>query len=141
MKEFFDTSVLVAVFWGEHIHHTASLNRFARATRNTSCCAAHSLAEVFSVLTRLPVRPAITPQQALLFLEQISQRLIIVDLRGAEYLDTILEAAKDGVSGGRIYDALLLACARKAKADKIYTWNLDDFERIDPDLRARIRNP
>jgi hypothetical protein len=43
--------------------------------------------------------------------------------------------------GGIIYDALLLASARKVSADRIYTWNLGHFRMIAPDLAARIVEP
>jgi predicted nucleic acid-binding protein len=54
MKGFFDTSVLVAVFYGDHVHHKSSLGRFVRFHKSTGCCGAHSLVEVYSTLTRMP---------------------------------------------------------------------------------------
>jgi hypothetical protein len=42
MKGFFDTSVLVPVFYGDHIHHQASLALFIQFDRSTGCCGAHS---------------------------------------------------------------------------------------------------
>ncbi len=52
MRSFFDTSALVPVFMDEHPHHEPSLARFLRAEKKTASCAAHSLAEVYSTLTR-----------------------------------------------------------------------------------------
>jgi predicted nucleic acid-binding protein len=46
MKGFFDTSVLVPLFFGDHVHHQASLVRFIQFNRSTGCCGAHTLAEV-----------------------------------------------------------------------------------------------
>jgi predicted nucleic acid-binding protein len=46
MKGFFDTSVLVPVFYGDHVHHQVSLARFIQFHKATGCCGAHSLAEV-----------------------------------------------------------------------------------------------
>ena len=54
MKGFFDTSVLVPVFYGDHVHHQASLALFIQFDKSTGCCGAHSLAEVYSTLTRMP---------------------------------------------------------------------------------------
>ena len=54
MKGFFDTSALVPVFYGDHIHHQASLALFIQFDKSTGCCGAHSLAEVYSTLTRMP---------------------------------------------------------------------------------------
>jgi predicted nucleic acid-binding protein len=51
MKGFFDTSVLVPVFYGDHVHHKASLDRFIQFDKNSGCCGAYSLAEVYSTLT------------------------------------------------------------------------------------------
>ena len=78
-----------------------------------TACAAHSLAEVYAVMTALPVRPTIPLDQALLFLEQIHETVTIVALRENEYLKNIRAASEPGIAGGRIYDALLLAAARK----------------------------
>ena len=54
MKGFFDSSVLVPVFYGDHVHHKASLELFIQFDKSTGCCGAHSLAEVYSTLTRMP---------------------------------------------------------------------------------------
>jgi predicted nucleic acid-binding protein len=35
MKEFFDTSVLIAAFWGGHVHHPASVTRLGAAIKNS----------------------------------------------------------------------------------------------------------
>ena len=48
---------------------------------------------------------------------------------------------KRGFTSGRIYDALLLRCAAKVKADLIYTWNLKHFRSLDSSLAAKIRSP
>src|SRR5579883_3337568 len=67
MKGFLDTSVLVPVFYGDHVHHKASLALFIRFDKTTGCCAAHSLAEVYSTLTRMPGKHRISGEQAMLF--------------------------------------------------------------------------
>ena len=142
MKEFFDSSVLVAAFYGAHVHHGASLAAIQTATKKTAFCAAHTLAEVYSVMTRLPVRPRISPDQGLLFIESIRERFTIVALSDREYYEVIAAAAGQGIGGGRIYDALILRCAEKSKADAIFTWNLTDFRQLAaPELSSRIRTP
>jgi len=48
-------------------------------------------------------------------------------LSAGEYWKLIgIESAR-GVGGGRIYDAVIAYCARKAMADEILTWNVDHF--------------
>jgi hypothetical protein len=46
-----------------------------------------------------------------------------------------------GLGGGKVYDALLIECARISRADRIYTFNLRDFRRLAPDLTDRISAP
>lgn len=141
MREFFDTSVLVAAFWGGNVHHVPSIKRFAAADKKNSACGIHSLAELYAVMTALPVKPMIPPEQALLFIEEVRHRLTLVSLSEQEYLNTIQEASSSGVTGGRVYDALLLACAAKYKAQSIYTWNLKHYQSIAPALASAIQNP
>lgn len=141
MKYFFDTSVLIPVFLSDHEHHDRSFAAFAAADRRSACCAAHSLAEVYATVTRLPGKYRLSGEQAVLFLEAIEERLTIVSLEGDEYLRTIRRAAVEGIVGGALYDYLLAACALKAGAEVLYTWNLRDFKRLGADLSKRLRTP
>src|SRR5258708_3177546 len=141
MQEFFDTSVLVASFWRGHLHHVPSLNRFAAAEKRSSACGIHSLAEVCSGRPALAVKPMIPPEQALLFVEEVRNRLTLVSLSVEEYFAAIQNAATGGFTGGRIYDSLLLACAAKCKAQAVYTWNLRHYQSLAPSLAPRIQTP
>ncbi len=141
MKEFFDTSVLVAAFRSAHIHHTPSIQRLSKAYKHHSACGLHSLAEFYLVTTALPVRPMILPEQAVLFLADIRTRLSLVSLTADEYFAAIQNVAANGFAGGRVYDALLLACAAKCGAETIYTWNLKHYQALSPELASRIRTP
>ena len=141
MRQFLDTSVFVAAFWGAHVHHEPSLKLFASAAKKDSACGAHSLAEVFAVMTTLPAKPVIPPEQAMLFIEDIRRRTTLVSLDGDEYCQTLRSAAEAGIAGGRIYDALLLRCAEKSNAQTIYTWNLKHFQMLAPKLSDRVRTP
>jgi predicted nucleic acid-binding protein len=141
VKAFFDTSVLIPVFLEDHEHHERSLNAFAGADKKRDYCAAHSLAEVYSTMTRLPGRHRLSGEQVLLFLENIRERLILIALTGDEYHATIKEAAEAGVIGGTIYDALIAHCALKAKVDAVYTWNTRHFEQFGPAVAKRLRTP
>ena len=142
MKEFFDTSVLIAAFWRGHPDHAASLKLVAAADKKKSpSCALHTLAEVYAGMTALPVKQLISTDQAMLFVQDVRQRCTIVTLDEDEYYDTIAQASERGFSSGRIYDALLLRCAAKAKAEVVFTWNLKHFRVIDPSVADRIRTP
>lgn len=102
MKAFFDTSVLVPVFYGDHIYHRASLVRFIQFDNLTGDCGAHSLAEVFSTLTRLPGKHRISGEQAMLFIGSIRERLSIVALQGDEYAEA-LEASAARASSQAVF--------------------------------------
>jgi predicted nucleic acid-binding protein len=77
----------------------------------------------------------------MLFVQEVRDRLTLVPLDESEYIETIQQAASAGFTSGRVYDALLLRCAVKVKAQAVYTWNLKHFQTIAPGLAARIRTP
>lgn len=141
MKEFFDTSVLIAAFWRGHPAHASSLKRVSAASPQHSFCALHALAEVYAAMTALPVKEVIPPEQALLFVQEVRDRFTVVSLDEDEYYGAIAQAAERGFTSGRIYDALLLRCAAKIEADAIYTWNLKHFRAIDPRLADKVQTP
>jgi predicted nucleic acid-binding protein len=141
VRAFFDTSVLVPVFLETHEHHERSLRVFVDATKRQDCCAAHSLAEVYATMTRLPGRHRLSGEQVLLFLDNIRERLTSVALTVDEYYAAIRDAADTGVVGGTLYDALIARCALKAKADTVYTWNTRHFEQLGPVIAERLRAP
>jgi predicted nucleic acid-binding protein len=141
MREFFDTSVLVAAFWNGHVHHRPSVTRLGAANKKQSACGVHSLAEVYAVMTALPVKPLIPPEQALLFVEDVRNHLTVVPLNGEECFAAIQRTAGLSFGSGRVYDALLLACAAKVRAETIYTWNLKHYQSLAPELSAQICTP
>jgi len=141
LRAFFDTSVLISVFIEDHEHHERSLKAFVDTDKRRDCCAADSLAEVYSTMTRLPGRHRLSGEQVLLFLENIRERLTLITLTGDEYRATIKDAAEAGVIGGMIYDALIARCALKAKVEAGYTWNTRHFQRLGAAIVERLRTP
>jgi predicted nucleic acid-binding protein len=141
MKGFFDSSVLVPVFYGDHVHHKASLDLFIQFDKSTGCCGAHSLAEVYSTLTRMPGKHRISSEQAMLFVGSIRERLSIIALDGNEYGEALAESAALGIVGGNIYDAMLARCALKSKADVIYSWNARHYALCGPEVIKKLRRP
>jgi predicted nucleic acid-binding protein len=138
---FFDTSVLVAACQKQNEFHRPSLEAFARTDRAHAACALHTLAEVYAVITGMPGKSRVPPELAPLFLDQVRDRCQIISLTPELCWETIQKAAHAQIAGGTIYDALLLACARKVKADRILTWNLRHFRLVAPDLAGRIIAP
>lgn len=141
MKAFLDTSVLIATFYADHQHHPPSIDVFLRFKKKDACCGAHSLAEVYAILTGMPGRRRVTGNEALLFLGDICDRLTLVTLDEQECFKMAESSAAAGLVGGAIYDAILGYCALKAKAEVIYTWNSKDFERLPSAIASRVKTP
>jgi len=141
MKAFLDTSVLVATFYAQHEHHTPSIDLFLRFDKNDAYCAAHSFAEIYSVLTGRAGKDRVGGDEALLFLGNVRDRLTIMSLDHQEYFAAIEASAPLGIAGGGIYDALLAHCTLKAEAETIYTWNLKDFQRLGRAIAGRVKTP
>lgn len=141
MKAFLDTSVLVSTFYEEHEHHDPSLALFVGLNKKTGCTAAHCLAEVYSVLTGMPGKDRVAPEEALLFLSDVRERLAVISLSETDYEDVLTQAAKQGLVGGGIYDALLAKCALHAKAKAIYTWNVKHFVRLGEEIAGLVKRP
>ena len=133
--------MLVAVCQGDHRHHEASIEAFLTFEKSDAACAAHSVAEVYSVLTRMPGEWRMTAAQAMTFLGTVRERLTIIALDAAEYFTGIQNFAAAGVVGGTVYDGIQALCATKAHAEAIYTWNLRHFRQFGPDITSRLRTP
>jgi predicted nucleic acid-binding protein len=96
---------------------------------------------MYSTLTGRPHPMRMPISAALTLIEQTRNRMKIVTLSEDEYFAVLQESARAGRVGGIIFYALLIACARKATAETIYTWNVRHFRLIAPDLAGRILEP
>jgi predicted nucleic acid-binding protein len=135
MKVFLDTSVLVAACVRSHPHYLQALPALERikAGKDSGFISNHSIAEVFAGLTRLPVVPRIHPTEATrIITANFLPYLETVAADQDDYLLAVSIMEQGGWSGAKIYDALLLACAAKCEADRIYTFNLSDFRALAP---------
>jgi predicted nucleic acid-binding protein len=139
LKYFFDSSVLVPVFYADHPHHNASARAFLAAGKE-DFCALRTLGEVYATLTGLPVRPRITGPEGMAVLKQIRDRLTVISLTEQEYVSA-LESVSGTVVGGAAYDALIAKCAVKAGADVVLTWNTRDFTRFGAEIARVVKTP
>jgi predicted nucleic acid-binding protein len=141
MKILLDTSVLVASVLEKHPFHApafAVLDR-VQSGKDEGFIAAHSLAEMYSTLTKLPVPFRHSPEQALLSIEEnVLKHFKISVLTGHDYIALIREAALTGIQGGAVYDAVLLRSAGKMELDRIYTLNLKHFEAVARQEQRRL---
>jgi hypothetical protein len=62
-------------------------------------------------------------------------------LGAADYPQVVRDLAGKGLGGGRIYDLLHLAAARKQALDRIYTFNVTEWKNLAPDLEPLIGAP
>jgi len=138
---FFDTNILIAASVNHHPDHESCSKRLAQIQRSGGSCAAHTLAETFSTLTRQGKGYGIPTLAALQIIQDVRDNFTLVSLTPNEMMQAIRNAAERGLAGPLIYDALLLACARKIQAKAIYTNDIYDFKRVAPDLASRIHLP
>jgi predicted nucleic acid-binding protein len=141
VKWFFDTTVLVAALLPGHPHHSRSFQVFASATRKQNACAAHSLAETYSTFTNYPGKERMSAEAASLVVQEIEHRFTLVWLSADEYCAAIRRMAQLGIVGGAVYDGLVAACALKAGADHLYTWNVRHFDLLGADVRKLVTLP
>lgn len=141
MRAFVDTTVLLAAANADHVHHGPSRGLILSLRRRQDACAAHSLAELYSTLTRMPFPYRRNADQAMLFVADIQARLTPIALTSGEYFTAISEYSAMGVVGGAIFDALIARCALKARAEKIFTWNIRHFQQFGPEIEKKLRTP
>ena len=145
MDIFFDTNVLVAASEQSHPHYVQARPAVLRvaAGQDKGLIGLHSIAEVYAVLTRLPVQPRIHPAEAArIVTDNILPHFDVISLSKRDYLEAMSTMASGGWSGAKIHDALLLRCAAISAAKRIYTFNLKDLRQLAPaDLQAKICAP
>jgi predicted nucleic acid-binding protein len=97
-----DTSVAVPLLLRRHPDHDRVRAALGRSTISMT---AHSLAETYSVLTRLPGDARLDPDDAARVLSSGFAPTLVVKARVLRDLPTILAAHQ--IAGGAVYDALV----------------------------------
>ena len=106
-----------------------------RATANEFelIVASHTIAELYAVLSTLPIKPRITPLIARkLINENIEPNSKIISLTPGEYKSVIKLISELGLAVGIIYDALIAMVAQKSKVERLLTLNIYHFNRAWP---------
>lgn len=141
---FFDTSVIVAGLIEAHPHYEKSnfwLGKIV-SKKEKGCISSHTLAELYSSLTTIPVVPKIRPDQVIHLLEEsILNHFLIYELKKEDYINILKESSLYSIKGGMIYDSIQIFAAKKLKAKTILTWNLKHFQSIWPEGKKIIKNP
>ena len=133
MKIFFDSSSLIASFIEAHPKHEFALSWLKKAKNKSidASLSAHSLLEIYNVLTSAPFKPKISPQLAKeLISTNIRKYFKIASLSSKEYFTLIDFLSSNDFKGGIVYDALIFKCAQNLKVDKLITLNAKDFARL-----------
>ncbi|MDR1263998.1 MAG: VapC toxin family PIN domain ribonuclease [Propionibacteriaceae bacterium] len=100
-----DTSVAVPLLLAGHSDHA----RVAAWAKGRSLAfAGHAVFETYAVLTRLPAASRLTPDQAGRLIGQYAQNEYHLGLPDREVIDLL---ARQGFTGGQIYDALVALAA------------------------------
>lgn len=104
-----DTSVAVPYLLRSHVAHLAVRRHVGR---RRPVLTGHSLAETYSVLTRLPGDARLTPEDAVRLILASFDKPAVLDARTSRALPSVL--APLGIAGGAVYDALVALAARRA---------------------------
>jgi predicted nucleic acid-binding protein len=121
---------MIAAVCSWHEHHESAANEIERrlTRREKMIVAAPALVEAYAVLTRLPPPHRISPEAALTLLENnFMKSATVIALTAKSYAALLQLAPKNGVAGGRTYDAVIGTCAEKGKASTVLTFNAGDF--------------
>lgn len=126
-----DSSCMIAAICTWHEQHAAAAAELERRLHRGEQLAipAPALVESYAVLTRLPAPHRLSPADAWTLLEVnfIEDRRIIA-LSGALYVATVRALAKQGVGGGRSFDAVIAECAREARPATLLTFDRRHFD-------------
>lgn len=126
-----DANCLVATVSAWHEHHQPVLRELRRrlAAGEEMVVPVPSLAEAFSVLTRMPKPQRLSPADAWRSLHASFVLLGRVYALDAEAATAVLaRSAAAGVGGGRIYDLIIGECARLSGVGVLVTLNPKHFE-------------
>ena len=115
---YFDTSVLVPAAVTRHPHNAPALAVLEElvSRKHRGYISAHSLTEVYSVLTRTPFKPPLYPSEAWQIIEEmIPPHMELVTLSPKEYREVVRHCAAGGWAGFMT----LSTCAARKRLDAI----------------------
>mgnify|MGYP002776986779 CR=1 FL=1 len=143
VKALFDTSVLIAAALPEHPNYTQALQWLQRVHNNEveGFISTHTIAELYSVLTRLPRNPRISPITAQQLIARNLTPFTKVVLTFEDYQAVLSRMVSLNLPGGGIYDALIAQAAIKAQVALLLTLNPNDFSRLGEDIAQLVQVP
>ncbi len=133
MKKYFDTSIFVAATIKKHPRYNDCKPLLEQAINegHDLYVSTHSMAEMYSNLTRLPQNMALTPNQVgAYFRKSLIPYFKIVSLDKDDYLEALNLVEGLQLVSGSIYDALHYTAAKKVGCEELFTLNGRDFKRL-----------
>jgi predicted nucleic acid-binding protein len=139
----FDTNVIVAGLLVDHDRHDVCRSWLDRAKNKEfqALISVHSLAELYSVLTRLPMPHRLSPRTVERMLNENLANFERIALSVTDYEIVLADVIRLGITSGGIFDALISRAAIVGQADRILTFNVRDFERLGDEVRQLIQVP
>ena len=133
-----DSSVIVAALAKWHSEHVRAQSALEQALegKDRVVVPAHALVESFSVLTRMPAPYRARATDVLQSLKQTFESTRVVTLNSRSIWPVLERVVSLGLSGGIVYDALILEAASDAGATKLLTLNARDYDRLEPRLQV-----
>ena len=139
IKALLDTNVLVAASVPDHQHHEASAELLNGPEGGRYAIAAHSFAEAHNILTRRgDFAPfAWTADEAAVALREVRSITVLVGLTPSQTFDAVLDFARCGGIGARVYDKLIGQAAVLNGIPAIISWNIRHMRSLFPELDVR----
>lgn len=143
MKVAFDSSVIIAGTHDLHPHHGRAIVWIDAvvAQRFTGMVTWHALAEIWSVLTRMPAPARLSSEQALRVVRRVQGVFQLQPMEPAVYDEALQRCTDRGFASGVVFDALHLVGAEHAGANALVTFNGADFLRLTSPSSPRIVIP
>jgi predicted nucleic acid-binding protein len=126
VKIYWDSSALIEALHVERLR--------GRLRRGSDASRPHSLAEVFSTLTK-GVNFRYLPEDAAKMVADLARDLDFVELSAGEVVSAIEEAQALGVRGARIHDLMHATAARKHGAEVLMTLDTGGFTGLAAGIR------
>lgn len=121
MKRYWDSSGLIEAL------HDETWRR--QITKSSAATRPHSLAEVFSTLTK-GVNFRYDPDDAAKMITDLAADLEFVELTTEDTLTAIQEAKAQGVRGARVHDLMHATAAKKCGAQELFTLDEAGFRTL-----------
>lgn len=126
---YLDTGVLISAIYLRDTNQEKCSALLAEGVTST-----HALAEAFAALTgQYRIKNDIVSEALL----SLRNELRIEPILPEDYFNVLESARSRGIMGGLIYDAIHASVARRLSVERLYTFNVSNFEHVAPDLKVR----